>query len=49
MDKIITKSLLARVKVLPELHLKQAGFTHIACGLFTKHRERIHKFRETSN
>ena len=49
MDKIIAKSLLAGVKVLPELHLKQTGFTHIACGLFTKHRERTHKFRETSN
>ena len=34
---------------MPELHLKQPGFTYSACGPFTKHRERIQKFRETSN
>ena len=27
--------------------MKQSGFTYSACGLFTKHRERIKKFRET--
>ena len=26
---------------MSELHLKQLGFTHSACGPFTKHRERI--------
>ena len=31
------------------MHLKQQGFTHSACGLFTKHREGIKKFRETGN
>ena len=36
-------------KFLPEFHLKQPGFTYRACGTFTKHRERIEKFRETSN
>ena len=34
---------------MPELHLKQLGFTYNACGPFTKHRERIQKFREASN
>ena len=34
---------------MPELHLKQPGFTYSACGPFTKHRERIQKFRETGN
>ena len=34
---------------MSELHLKQPGFTNSACGLFTKHRERIKKFRETGN
>ena len=34
---------------MPELHLKQSGFTYSACGPFTKHRERIQKFRETGN
>ena len=35
-------------KFMPELHLKQPGFTYSACGPFTKH-ERIQKFRETRN
>ena len=34
---------------MPELHLKQVGFTYSACGPFTKLRERIQKFRETGN
>ena len=34
---------------MPELHLKQPVFSYIACGLFTKHRKRIQKFRETGN
>ena len=28
---------------MPELYLKQPGFTYSACGPFTKHRERIKK------
>ena len=28
------------------MHLKQPGFTYSACGLFTKYKERIHKFKE---
>ena len=31
---------------MPELHLKQAGFTYTVCGPFTKHRERIQKIGE---
>ena len=34
---------------MPELHLKQTGFTYSACGPFTKHREKIQKFREAGN
>ena len=34
---------------MPELHFKKPGFTYIACGRFTKHLERIQKFRETGN
>ena len=34
---------------MPELHLKQPRFTYSACAPFTKHRERIKKFRETGN
>ena len=36
-------------KFMPEWHLKLPGFTYSACGLFTKHCERIQKFRETGN
>ena len=34
---------------LPELYLKQPRFTYGACGPFTKHHERIQKYRETVN
>ena len=46
---IINKILLTGDKFMPELHLKQPGFTYSACGIFSKHRERIQKFRETGN
>ena len=29
---------------MPEMHLKQPGFTNIACGPFTKNKERTDKF-----
>ena len=28
------------------MHLKQPGFTYDACGLLTKNKERIQKFKE---
>ena len=31
------------------LHLKQPVFTYNACGLFTKNKERIQKFKETGD
>ena len=34
---------------MPEMHLKQPGFTYSACGPFTKNKERIQKFKETSD
>ena len=36
-------------KFIPELDLKQSGFTYSACGPFTKYHERIQKFREKEN
>ena len=36
-------------KFTPELHLKQQVFAYSASGPFTKHRERIQKFRETGD
>ena len=32
---------------MPEMHLKQPGFTYSACEPFTKKKERIQKFKET--
>ena len=49
MTTTINKFLLTGEKFMPELHLKQPGFTYSACGPFSKHRERIQKFRETGN
>ena len=49
MNKIIHKFLLTGNKFMPELHLKESGFTYSACGPFTKHRDKIKKFRETCN
>ena len=34
---------------MPEMHLRQPGFTYIACGPFTKNKERIQKFKETGD
>ena len=34
---------------MPEMHLKQPGFTYRACGPFTKNKQRIAKFWETGD
>ena len=34
---------------MPEMHLKQPGFTYSACGPFTKNKETIEKFMQTGN
>ena len=49
MDEIIIKFLLAGDKLMPEMHLKQPGFTYGACGPFTKNKEEIQKFKETGD
>ena len=49
MSDIINKFLLAGDKFMPEMHLKQPGFTYSACGPFTKNKERIRKFKETGS
>ena len=46
MNEIVNKFLLAGDKFMPEMHLKQPRFTYSACGLFTKSKERIQKFKE---
>ena len=44
MNEIINKFLLVGDKFMPEMHLRQPGFTYSACGPFTKNKERIDKF-----
>ena len=34
---------------MPEMHLKQIGFTYSACGPVTKDKERIEKIMQTWN
>ena len=46
MNEIVNKFLLAVDKLMPEMHLKQLGFTYSACGPFTKNKERIQKLYE---
>ena len=49
MNDIINKFLLTGDRFMPEMHLKQPGFTYSACGPFTKHKARIKKFEETGD
>ena len=46
MNEIVNKILLAGDKLMPEIHLRQPGFTCSAFGPFTKNIERIQKFKE---
>ena len=49
MNEIVNTFLLVGDKFMPEMHLKQPGFTYSACGPFTKNKERIEKFMQTGN
>ena len=49
MKNIINKFLLVGDKFMPEMHLRQLQFTYSTCGTFTKHKQRIHKFKETGD
>ena len=49
MNDIVNKILLVGDKFMPEMHLKQSGFTYSACGLFTRNKEKIEKFLQTGN
>ena len=49
MNEIVNKFLLAVDKFMPEMHLKQPGFTYNACGPFARNNERIEKFMQTGN
>ena len=49
MNKTVNKFLLAGVKFMPDMHLKQPGFTYSVWGPFTKNKERIQKYKETGD
>ena len=49
MNNIINKFLLTGDKFMPEMHLRQPGFTYSACGPVTKNKGRIEKFMKTGN
>ena len=49
MGHVINKFLLLGDKFMPEIHLRQPQFTYSACGPFTRHEERIQKFKETGD
>ena len=49
MGHVINNFLLVGDKFMPEIHLRQPQFTYSACGPFTKHEQRIQKFKETGD
>ena len=46
-SKKMNQFLLAGDKYMPEMHLRQPGFTYSACGPFAKNKQRNQKFKQT--
>ena len=42
MNETVIKLLLVDDKLMPEIHLKQPGFTYSACGSFIKNKEKVY-------
>ena len=49
MNEIVNKFLLTGDKFMPEIYLKQPGFTYSACGPFTRNKGKIQKFMQTGD
>ena len=49
MNQIVNKFLLAEDKYMPEMHLRQPGFTYSACEPFTKNKQSIQRFTQTGD
>ena len=49
MNETVNKFLLVGDQFIPQMHLKEHGFTYSACVPFTKNKERIQKSEETGN
>ena len=46
MNEIVNKFFLAGDKFMPEMHLRQPGFTYSACGPFTKKQEEFKNLKK---
>ena len=46
MNEIVNKFLLAGDKFMPEMHLKQPGFTYSACRPFTKKKKEFKNLKK---
>ena len=46
MNEIVNRFLLAGDKFMPEMHLKQPGFTYSSCVPFTRNKQRIQTFMQ---
>ena len=46
MNEIVNKFLLAGDKFMPEMHLRQPGFTYSACGPFTKKKKEFENLKK---
>ena len=46
---LVNTFLLAGDKFMPEMYLRQPGFTYSACGPFTRHKQRIQQFMQTGD
>ena len=49
MNNIINTFLLPGDKFMPEMYLRRPQFIYSACGPFTRHKERIKNFKQTSD
>ena len=49
MNNVTNKFLSAGDKFMPEMYLRQPQFVYSACGPFTRHKERIKKFKQTGD
>ena len=49
MNEIVNNFLLKGNKFMPEMHLRQPGFTYSTCGPFTKNKKRIKNIKETGD
>ena len=51
MNKVVDGFLKIGDRFMPEMHLRQPGFTYLisACGPFTKNKQRNQKFMETGD